>query len=59
MIESGHYERDGSEYGNSVRRPERPSSDALIDHNSSSRENETMEFAETDNCQFILVQAMN
>ena len=28
MLGSNHYEREGSEFGNSIRRPESPSSDA-------------------------------
>ena len=49
MIESGHYEREDSEFGNFVRRPESPSYDALSDHNFNSQlisnENEIGGFA--------------
>ena len=49
MIGNCHYEKEDSEYGNSVRRPESRSYDALIDHNSNnhsnSRMNETKGFA--------------
>ena len=34
MIWSGHFEIEISEFGNSVRRPESPSYEALTDHNS-------------------------
>ena len=34
LIENSHYERADSEFGNSIRRPESPSYDALVDHNS-------------------------
>ena len=34
IIESDHYEREDSDVGNSVRSPESPRYDALIDHNS-------------------------
>ena len=49
MIGSDHNERkEDSEYGNSVRSPESPSYDALIDHNSkshsNSRDNEIRDF---------------
>ena len=44
MIGSNHYESEDSEIGNSVRRPENPTTDALVDYNSNtystSRENE-------------------
>ena len=39
MIGSGLFQRENSEFGNSVRRPEIPSFDALIDHNSNSHSN--------------------
>ena len=49
MIGSCHYEKADSEFGNSVRRPESRSYDALIDHNSNShsktRESKTKGFA--------------
>ena len=49
MIGSSLYEREGSEFGNSVRRPESRSNDTLVDHNSNnhsnSRENEIRAFA--------------
>ena len=49
IIVSGHYEREDSEFGNSVRRPECLCYDALIDHNSNTlsnpRENEIGGFA--------------
>ena len=44
MIGNGHYEREDSEFGNSVRRPGSPRYDALIDH---SREIEIRGFAES------------
>ena len=34
-----HYEREDIEYGNSVRRLESPSNDALVDHNSNTHSN--------------------
>ena len=34
LIGYSHFEREGSEFGNSVGRPESPSYDALKDHNS-------------------------
>ena len=49
MIRSGHFEREDREVGNSVKKPESPSYDALIDHNynsdTKSRENEMRGFA--------------
>ena len=49
MIRSSHYERENSEIRNSIRRPDSPSYDALIDQNSNtlsmSREIEIMGFA--------------
>ena len=39
MIGSGHYDREDSEIGNSVKRPESPSYDVLIDHNSNCHSN--------------------
>ena len=48
MIGNGHFERDDSEFRNSVRWPESPRYDALIDHNghshSNSSENEVKGF---------------
>ena len=52
MIGNCPYEKEDSEYGNSVRRPESRSFDALIDHNSNNQsnsrmnENGTKEFAD-------------
>ena len=39
MIGSSHYEREDSEIGNSVRRPESHSYDTLLDSNSNSHPN--------------------
>ena len=39
MIESGDYEREDGDFGDSVRRPDSPSYDALIDRNSNSHSN--------------------
>ena len=39
MIGSGHCEREDSEFGSSVRRPEIPSYDASNDQNSNSNSN--------------------
>ena len=39
MIGNCPYEKEDSEYGNSVRRPESCSYDTLIDHNSNSHSN--------------------
>ena len=39
MIGSSHYEREDSEFGNSVRTPESLSYDALVNHNSNTHSN--------------------
>ena len=39
MIGSSHYEREDSEFGNSVRRPESPRYDPHIDHNFNAHSN--------------------
>ena len=39
MIGSGHYEREVSEFGNSVKRTESPSYKTLIDHNYNAHSN--------------------
>ena len=48
-VGSNHFEREDSDFGNSARRPESPSYDALADHNtnshSNSGENEIEKFA--------------
>ena len=49
MLGSNHFEREENEHGSSVRRPERPSYNALTNHDSNShsnsRENEIRGFA--------------
>ena len=50
ILGSNHFEREDTEFGNSVRRPKSPSYDALVDLNtnshSNSGENEIKRFAE-------------
>ena len=63
MIESGHYEREDGEFGDSVRRPDSPSYDALIDRNSNShsysKENENRGIAGNGQMSCEIVQAMS
>ena len=51
MKTSSHYEREDSESRNSIRRPEKPSNDALINHNST--------LPETEETQVKLTLAVN
>ena len=39
MLGSNHFEREESEFGNTTRRPESPSYDAIVDHNTNSHSN--------------------
>ena len=52
MLGSNHFRREASEFGNSARRPESLSYDALVDHNTNSHsnvgENEIRRFAGND-----------
>ena len=53
MIGRDRFERDDREFGNSVRRPESPSYEALVDHNSNDHSNPRQKLGDlpgTDRC---------